>query len=104
MYHEGLGTPVEQFRTPMQIHMDRLLTGEIGGIYQIIAETAGRGGVTSLANFTQAENIAGFLGDSLRLPGAFITQRLYSDPENNPVQASYYDLNANQRLKLWEKV
>ena len=101
MYHEGLGTPVEQFRTPMQVHMDRLLTGEIGGIYQIIAETAGRGGVTSLANFTQAENIAGFLGDSLRLPGAFITQRLYSDPENNPVQASYYDLNANQRLKLW---
>lgn len=103
MYEKVLGTQPEKFRTPTEEAAERLLTGEIGGIFQIIAETQNKGGITTLANFTQAENVLNVLNDAVGLGIDYGKKIHYVLDGKDTLDDETADYNVQDRFNAWSE-
>ena len=100
-YSEVMGTPAEQFRAPSQKFFDRLIQGEIFGIFSIMAEI-GQNGAQNIANISQLNTVLDVLNDGTKLAKPIGTKALLKDKDQelNPMAYALANMEVSQKQKI----
>lgn len=100
-YSVIMGTPPEHFRAPSQKHFDRLVGGEIFGIFSIMAEIA-QDGAQNMANISQLNTVLDVLNDGAKLAMPIGTKVALKDKDQqlNPYQYALANMEVSKKQEI----